>query len=144
MPSFRKNASKQKTIDLMQQHFEEMDPETLEEDEKTITISLHKVLTEHLCLSPLPEDRTDLKINVDGDGAPVMPRVNHTCVAIKVIRYFEDMGISEEEWEGLNSPFTSHTLLLFDGKEDYEDIKKHTKRLRQELADFYTSDEVTR
>ncbi|KAK3243618.1 hypothetical protein CYMTET_46741 [Cymbomonas tetramitiformis] len=136
MPSFRKNASKQKTIDLMQQHFEEMDPETLEEDEKTITISLHKVLTEHLCVFPLPEDRTDLKIKVDGDGAPVMPRVNHTCVAIKVIRYFEDMGISEEEWEGLNSPFTSHTLLLFDGKEDYEDIKKHTKRLRQELADI--------
>ncbi len=139
MPSFRTYGSKAKTKSLMQEYFDNLDPQTLEEDEKTISISLHKVLQEHLLKYPLPADTHELKIKLDGDGAPVMPRVSQTCVAIKVIRYFEDMGISEEDWVGLNSPFSSSSLLLFDGKEDYDGIRKHTKRLREDLTDLQTN-----
>eukprot|EP00854_Cymbomonas_tetramitiformis_P004793 gene4793-5860_t len=60
-----------------------MDPQVLEEDPKTISVSLHKVILEHLTTYPLAPDETELTIKVDGDGAPVMPRVNQTCIAVK-------------------------------------------------------------
>ncbi|KAK3273128.1 hypothetical protein CYMTET_18616 [Cymbomonas tetramitiformis] len=111
-----------------------MDPQVLEEDPKTISVSLHKVILEHLTTYPLAPDETELTIKVDGDGAPVMPRVNQTCIAVKVMRGFEDM--EEKDWEGLNSPFTSHSLLLFDGKEDWDVILHQAARLQAELRDI--------
>ncbi|KAK3289692.1 hypothetical protein CYMTET_2893 [Cymbomonas tetramitiformis] len=135
MPSFRTHASKQKTVTLMEEYFQDMDPQILEEDEKTITVSLTKVLQGHLQQYPLPEGQTDLLIKIDGDGAPVMPRVNHTCVAVKCMRNFDDC-CEHVDWEGMNSPFTSHSVLLYDGKEDWEVIVKQAKRLRQELDEL--------
>ncbi len=134
MPSFKTHASKNKTVELMQKYFEQMDPEVLEGEPKTISVSLRKVILEHLQTYPLAPDDTELKIKIDGDGAPVMPRVSQTCIAVKVMRTFEDM--QSADWEGLNSPFTSHSLLLFDGKEDWDVILKQAARLQAELQDI--------
>ncbi|KAK3264883.1 hypothetical protein CYMTET_26401 [Cymbomonas tetramitiformis] len=120
MPSLKTHASKHRTVSLMKEYFEEMDPQGLEDDPKMIYVSLHKVIHEHLATYPLAPTENELKIKVDGDGAPVMPRVSQTCIAVKVMRTFDDM--EEKDWEGLNSPFTSHSILLFDGKEDWDVI----------------------
>ncbi|KAK3237283.1 hypothetical protein CYMTET_52627 [Cymbomonas tetramitiformis] len=134
MPSLKTHASKNITVSLMKEYFEEMDPQGLEDDPKTIFVSLHKVIHEHLATYPLAPTENELKIKVDGDGAPVMPRVSQTCIAVKVMRTFDDM--EEKDWEGLNSPFTSHSILLFDGKEDWDVILHQAARLQAELRDI--------
>eukprot|EP00854_Cymbomonas_tetramitiformis_P008832 gene8832-10467_t len=130
MPSFRTHASKQKTVTLMEEYFQDMDPQILEEDEKTITVSLTKVLQGHLQQYPLPEGQTDLLIKIDGDGAPDRLKFQ--------LEHF-GVGWHKSNVWGISPEDLVADLLHFDLREVHFMLERTCKRylLTTEQADSY-------
>ncbi|KAK3244454.1 hypothetical protein CYMTET_45931 [Cymbomonas tetramitiformis] len=96
-----------------------------------VTLSFKDALLAY-CEQYLPED-TDITVQLAGDGAGVFRGVSQTTVAFKVI---VPQAERDPDFHGLNSPFSSQSVLCFEGKEAYHEVKEAMGRLLTELADI--------
>ncbi|KAK3281117.1 hypothetical protein CYMTET_11077 [Cymbomonas tetramitiformis] len=132
MPSLGRNAGKNETIRLMNKYFDTAKPEALVLGSvEGITLSFKEALLAY-CEQYLPEC-TDIQVQLAGDGAGVFRGVSQTTVAFKVI---VPQAERDPDFHGLNSPFSSQSVLVFEGKEAYHEVKEAMARLLDELKDI--------
>ncbi|KAK3269474.1 hypothetical protein CYMTET_22084 [Cymbomonas tetramitiformis] len=98
-----------------------------------VTLSFKEALVAY-CQEYLPE-ATEVKVQLAGDGAGVFRGVSQTTVAFKVI---VSQAEQDPDFHGLNSPFSSQSVLVFEGgKEAYYEVKEAMGRLLvEELKDI--------
>ncbi|KAK3235672.1 hypothetical protein CYMTET_54138 [Cymbomonas tetramitiformis] len=132
MPSLGRHASKNKTIALMNAYFQTAKPEALVLGSvEGVTLSFREALVAY-CQEYLPE-AMEVKVQLAGDGAGVFRGISQTTVAFKVI---VPQAEQDPDFHGLNSPFSSQSVLVFEGKEAYYEVKEAMGRLLEELEDI--------
>ena len=69
-------------------------------------------------------------INLTCDGATVMRGVSLVDVAIKVLRDKEE---KDSKFRGSNSTIELNPVLMYEGKEDYEEVQAMCARMLQDM-----------
>eukprot|EP00854_Cymbomonas_tetramitiformis_P024180 gene24180-biopygen25012 len=132
MPSLARHASKNNTVKVMNKYFQTAKPEALLLGSvEGVTLSFKEALIAY-CEHYLPEC-TDIQVQVAGDGAGVFRGVSQTTVAFKVV---VPRAETDPNFQALNSPFSSQSVLVFEGKEAYHEVKEAMERLLEEFKDI--------
>ncbi len=132
VPSLGRNASKDKTVALMNEYFNTAKPEALLLGSvEGVTLSFKEAMLEYI-KQYVPESEI-INVQLAGDGAGVFRGVSQTTVAFKVI---VDNAERDPDFHGLNSPFSSQSVLVFEGKEAYHEVKEALGRLLKELQEI--------
>ncbi|KAK3274831.1 hypothetical protein CYMTET_17008 [Cymbomonas tetramitiformis] len=135
MPSLGTNASKKKTVKLEDEYFALAKPAALTDGIEGTTISFKEALKTYIEQHNPPG--TNVTVQLAGDGAQVFRSVSHCTVAFKIIvnKPIED----DKDFHGLNSPLNHTSVLVFEGKEDFSEVKQCMERVINELKDAETN-----
>ncbi|KAK3253915.1 hypothetical protein CYMTET_36855 [Cymbomonas tetramitiformis] len=113
----------------MNKYFGTAEPEALSINSmEGVTLSFKQAMTEYI--KAHKPSGPDLVVQLAGDGANAFRGVSQTTVAFKVVTKGAE---HDTEFRRLNSPFTSQSVLVFEGKEAYQEVKDALERLLQEL-----------
>ncbi len=134
MPSLGTHASKNKTVQLENEYFQTTKPQELTGGHG-VTVSLTTALQEHIRNHPMPEDASEIEIQIAGDGANMFRGISQTTIAYKHVTKRTE-GHDTSDFRSLNSPFSNESLVVFTGKEEYTEVEKAMSRVIGELEDL--------